>query len=385
MGIQTFTRRQRLILSAGIGLLCLLLAYGHMAAGGIAGADFTFSWRAARAVWAGQNPYETIRPAGVYPYQTWFYYPLPAALAALPFAPLPPVPAAAIFFGLSAGLLAYALTRDGWQRLPLFFGAPFGVALATAQWSPLVTAAALLPGLEWLLACKPTLGLELLAYRPSGRAVLGGLAFGLLSLLAQPAWPLAWLAVARGIQGHPPPLLMLPLGPLLLLAAGRARSPEARLLLVSALVPQLLFFYDQLALGLIPRSWKTGLAYSGLTWLVYFAWRLSGGMDPRSGQVFIQPAQFVLAGVFLPALAILWLQKPPGGLLQPPDRQQPVEQQQQGVHGGHVIDSNAAKRGDLDQHQDQQAGRQPAQQGAGHSPGCNPGRAAAQQRGCTQG
>lgn len=311
MPIQTFTwRQQRLILSIGIGLLCLLLTYAHTTTLGIAGADFTFSWRAARAVWAAQDPYEAIRPAGVYPYQTWFYYPLTAALAALPFAPLPSNQAAAAFFGLGAGLLAYALTRDGWQRLPVFLGAPFGVALATAQWSPLVIAAALLPGLEWLLACKPNLGVGLLAYRPSWRAIAGGLGFGLLSLLIQPGWPLDWLRVTHSLEGHPPPLLTLPVGPLLLLSALRGRTPVGRLLLASACMPQLLFFYDQLALGLIPRTWKTSLIYSGLTWLAYLAWRLSGGMDLRTGQVFTQPAQFVMAGVFLPVLVILWLQKP---------------------------------------------------------------------------
>src|SRR5512138_3150710 len=48
--------------------------------------DFSWPWRAANALLHGQNPYTVIRPTGAYPYNAGFFYPLPAALAALPFA-----------------------------------------------------------------------------------------------------------------------------------------------------------------------------------------------------------------------------------------------------------------------------------------------------------
>ncbi|MFM8323150.1 MAG: hypothetical protein ACKOC5_19740 [Chloroflexota bacterium] len=307
---------QRIFLSLLIGAACLALCWLRLAWRDRLGADFTFPWRAAQAVLHGQNPYTTIQPTGAYPYQTYFYYPLTAALAALPFAGLPALPAAALFFGLSSALLAFALTADGWERLPLLLGAPFGVALAVAQWSPLVTAAALLPGLEWLLACKPNLGAALLCGLGSeqpqapislGRyagALLGPLAFLGLSLALQPDWVQHWLNVTRAIQGHPPPVASLPFGPLLLLAGLKWRLAHGRLLLAMALAPQLLFFYDQLPLGLLARGWKSGLLYAGLTWLGYFAWRLAGGTDGID--VAFQPHQAVMLLVYLPALGLLF-------------------------------------------------------------------------------
>lgn len=301
-------RQQRWLAALLVGLLCFALCWLRLYQRDQLAADFTFPWRAARALLAGENPYHTIQPTGAYPYQAHFYHPLTAALVALPFALLPPIPAGALFFGLSAGLLAYAITQDGWQRLPLFLSAPFGVALAVAQWTPLLAAAALLPGLEWLLACKPNLGAALFLYHPSRRALLGPVVFGLLSLLLLPTWPLDWLYVIARLQGHGLPVLLLPFGPLLLLAGLRWRTPQGRLLLGLSLLPQLLFFYDQLPLWLLPRTWKLSLAYAGLSWLGYFAWRRLGGMGLAGGEVTIQPAQIVMGFIYLPALGYLLLE-----------------------------------------------------------------------------
>ncbi|MEW5872279.1 MAG: hypothetical protein AB1894_23655 [Chloroflexota bacterium] len=281
------------------GLCCLNLARREQLA-----ADFTWPWRAANFLLEGKNPYIEIQPEGDYPFQTYFYYPLPAALAALPFAGLPAYLAGALFFGLSSGLLAWALLQDGWQRLPLFLSAPYVVAAATAQWTPLIVAAGLLPAMNWLLACKPNLGLALFIYKPNKLGLALGLVFVALSLACLPSWPWDWLAVTKQLAGHPPPFLVLPLGPLLLLAALRWRKAGARLLLGLSLLPQLLFFYDQLPLWLLPRSFRAGLAYSALSWLAYFAWRWQG-IDPHTGEILLQPVQYILALVYLPALLML--------------------------------------------------------------------------------
>jgi hypothetical protein len=301
--------RRRVLLALAIGTVSALICWLRLAERGQLAADFTWPWRAAQLLLQGENPYTVIRPNGEYPFQTYFYYPLPAALAALPFAGLPPYAAGALFFGLRSGLLAYGVTRDGWSRLHIFLGAPYWIALAVVQWSPLMIAAALLPGLEALLLCKPNIGLPGFIYRPNWRGLAGMLAMLGLSLLVLPGWPLDWLEVTRSLKGHPPAALILPFGPLLLLAGLRWRTPNGRLLLSLAVVPQLLFFYDQLLLWLIPASLAQGLALSGLSWVAYFAWRLTG-LDPQSGAILTQPTQLILALVYLPALAmLLWAQK----------------------------------------------------------------------------
>ena len=59
--------------------------------------DFSYPWRAARALLAGQNPYEVMRAVGEYPFNSGLLYPLPAALVASPLANVRPEIAGAIF------------------------------------------------------------------------------------------------------------------------------------------------------------------------------------------------------------------------------------------------------------------------------------------------
>lgn len=309
----TFSRRLLLAVLVGIASFCLC-TWNLQRRGWEAG-DFTFSWRAANCLLAGANPYTEIRPVGVYPYQTYFYYPLTAALATLPLAGLPPELAGGAFFGLGSGLLAFALSRYGWRYLPLFLSAPYIVAGAVAQWSPLLLSAALLPGLEWLLSCKPNLGAALFLMRPSVRRGTWIVSFLFLSLFCLPAWPFDWLRVVLRLAGHFPPAAALPFGPLLLLALLHWRRAEGRLLLTLALSPQLLFFYDQLPLWLLAPGLGWGLIYSGLSWVTYFAWRF-WGIDPLTGQILTPPAQYILAGVYLPALGMLFLRNKPINLTQ---------------------------------------------------------------------
>src|SRR5438067_2059985 len=126
--------RQRLLIAVTIGLVSAAVCYARLTAQDIAAADFTWAWRGARLLIAGQNPYTdpALSRANSYPYDAPLYYPLPAVLLALPFAPLPPELAGAAFIGISAGLLAIGLTRDGYWRLTVFLSAPFWVALISA-------------------------------------------------------------------------------------------------------------------------------------------------------------------------------------------------------------------------------------------------------------
>jgi len=246
---------------AGLAAFAVFALYPFMAA-----KDFTYPWRAARALADGLDPYVAIKPTGHYPFETRFPYPLPTAIAALPFAWLVPTVAGALFYGISAALMAFALSRDGLWRFWAFASAPFAMATALAQWSPLLVAATLLAPLGWALVLKPTLGAALFTYRPTWRAAALAALLVAISLAVNPRWPAEWLDVARHVQRHPAPVLE-PFGAIALLALLRWRTPEGRLVAAMACVPQNLYFYDQLPLWLVARNGREAFALSALSWV----------------------------------------------------------------------------------------------------------------------
>jgi hypothetical protein len=279
---------------------------------GMAG-DFTFPWRAARILLDGHDPYAVIRPSGPPPFDDRFRYPLPAAIVALPFAPLRPPLASALFVGLGVGCFAFAITRHGYGRLPLAVSAPVFWATQNVQWAPLLTAAALLPSLSWIWVVKPNLGAALWWYRPSRRTLAwqsgGGLLLVGISFALVPTWPAGWLAAVRSgalASQYVPPVLV-PGGALALLALLRWRRPEARLLAAMACVPQNYFLYDQLPLALVARSWRGALTYTALSY-VALAWWLRHGKNPAlasvpAGSAALAPV--VIALFYLPALVMV--------------------------------------------------------------------------------
>jgi hypothetical protein len=262
--------------------------------------DFTWPWRTARVLLEGHDPYQVIRATGPYPFNVDLFYPLPAGLLALPFAPFPPALAGALFMAVSAGLLAWGLTRDAPHQLWMFASAPFCMAALLGQWSPLLTAAALLPALQFVCAAKPNIGLVSWLYRPTWRGTLGIVAIVVLSLLILPRWPMEWLEALRGTPRYRGPAFSL-LGAFTLLAVLRWRRPEGRLYLGMALVPQLSLFYDQLPLWLVPGTWRRSLLLSALSWVAWFLWYPSAAL--ASSVAAARP--WILLFVFAPALVML--------------------------------------------------------------------------------
>ena len=270
--------------------------------------DFLAFWYAARAYLQGLDPYAVTPSGAPYFVDDRFFYPFPAVLAVLPFARLPLAWAGAVFFGLSSGLLAFAVTRESYARLPLFLSFPYVMAASLGQWAPLIMAAVLLPGLGCLAVCKPNLGIALAASRPTRAAVYGGVALLVGTLALDPSWPIKWIDNLRTMQGHPPPIFTW-FGVPLAAAALRWRRDDARLVCAMAAVPQLPMFADQLPLLLVARTRLEAMGMAlvghvgGLLWL-----RTRLPDDHPSANA----ALFVLAFAYYPALFLV-LRRPNEG------------------------------------------------------------------------
>ena len=237
---RTYRMRWRFAVSAAIGFasgaFCwFLMKHLHQDA-----ADFRWAMHLAHRLLARQNPYDT-------PLEQ---YPLTAALFALPFVRLQPEMAAALFWGISSFFLALGLTRHGYTRLLIFFAYPYWAGLLTVQWSPIIAASGFFPLLLPAAMAKPQVGLPVFLTRLSRRGLLACLVVGLLSLAVMPRWPVLWLQQTRNYE-HFVPILVLP-GALLVLALLRYRNRDARLLFLSALMPQR-WFFDSFILWLIPQ------------------------------------------------------------------------------------------------------------------------------------
>jgi hypothetical protein len=94
-------------------------------------------------------------------------------------------------------------------------------------------------------------------------------------------------------------------GPLLLLALLKWRRPEARLLVALSIAPQLLLFYDQLLLWLVPKTWRESLLLTVLSWIALFIGNKGFGANPSTREVVSAYATPILLLLFLPSLAMV--------------------------------------------------------------------------------
>lgn len=295
--------RRRLVIAAAIGAVTCALAYAFLARPGFS-SDFFHVWAGARTLVDGGNPY-TLTPTGPHnPGATPLFYPLPALLLIAPLAFLSLPLAGGLFIGITSGLLAFLVMRNGYHQLPLFMSAPFLMALSLGQWSPLVVAAALEPNLGFTLAAKPNIGVAAWIHRPSVRAITGGIALVILSLVVMPTWPIDWLKNVSGRPEKAIPILSA-IGPILALGVLRWRTREGRLFLALASVPQALFFYDQLLLWLIPRTLRQSLILSLCSFGLLLTWYYRIAPD----EYYVRTAIPYALALYVPALALLLLQR----------------------------------------------------------------------------
>jgi hypothetical protein len=295
----------KFLVSTVVGAVSFMLCFFILQQRQYLAADFTWPYRAAGHLLAGENPYLAIQPTGgPYPFNDTFNYPIFAALAAIPFTGLDMLTAGAAFFGLGSALMAYGILKHRPQAWPVFLSPSFYISAWAVQWAPWIFAAALLLPVQWLTLVKPNLGIPALLFRTSRRVILILLALVLVSLLAYPQWLPGFLENALGAERYQPPFTVY-FGLLLVLSVLKVRTPEGRVLLSLSMMPQLLYFYDQLLVWLVPKTAKQAALLSGMGWFGYILLQRSCSIVPDPNCVYVFAGPFIIWTIYYPALAML--------------------------------------------------------------------------------
>jgi hypothetical protein len=276
--------------------------------------DFDQVWFAARALFAGRNPYQEIGPGLHFDWPAPLYYPLTAAIAVSPFSLVDRRIAAILFAAIASGAFVWAATRRSLAPAVVITSASAALAAETVQWSPLLGAAFGIPWLGVLLAAKPTIGLAIFAARPTRMAVVGGTLLVAISIALLPTWPREWLTALRhtslGMEGGTPYFAPITTagGALAMLALLRWRRPEARLVLALACVPQTPLLYETVPLFLVPTTITEGGALWLGSWLAA-VWVSAGGPYANDLARFTVSARAIGWCLYLPCV-IMILRRP---------------------------------------------------------------------------
>lgn len=278
--------RRRIQISIALGLLAGVRAY-LVSASSAKPRDFEQVWFAARSLLAHADPYALVGPGRALDFEFFLFYPLTAAVAALPLAPLSATAASVVFIIIGGGFFAWALMEHGYEPLLGYMGAGMVFAAEVVQWSPLFAAAMVLPPLGFFFAAKPTIGAAMFVARPSWWPVIGAVVLAGIAFALQPHWVDAWrgvLAVPRPVPGAAAPYLfpiLLPGGILVFAALARWRRPEARLVVALACMPQTTLLYETVPLFLVPRTLRESIALVALSYVVpiWVGYAMQGSLE----------------------------------------------------------------------------------------------------------
>jgi len=304
-GTNVQARTRRLVLAVAVAVTAALLSMSFWSDPQVQPSDLGQVWAGSRALLHGQNPYEVVGPGRAFEWAWPLLYPLTAPLALVPLAWLPLSWTDPLFVALGFGLFAWAVTarRDTMPALVGLASLPGLMALQTSQWSPLITAAALLPSFGWVLIAKPTIGLAFFTAYPRWKTAIGCAAMVILSFAVWPGWLPHWLATFD-MAPHIVAPVMRPGGFLVLFALLKWKRPEARLLAALSCVPHTTVPYETIPLFLIPQTWLQSFILWGCAVLAYAAQAATG---PYSNQLdyWTSGAKFIVLLMYLPCTAMV--------------------------------------------------------------------------------
>jgi len=299
-------RAKRVALALGAAISAGLLAWLYWTPPQAQPSDVAPVWASARALIHRQDPYAAVGPGRAYDTPFPQIYPMTSIVAFVPLAPLPLRWADPLFCALGFGLYTWAVTarRLATPALVALVSLPALMTLQTSQWSFLLTGAALVPALGFLLAAKPTVGLALFVGNPRWKTAVGCALLVAVSFLAWPGWVAAWRATLASAPHVVPPITR-PGGFLLLLALLKWRRADARLLLALACLPQTTSLYETIPLFLIPQTWLEGASLWALAVLAHVGQRWVSAPYDTTFAYWTSGARWIVALMYLPCLVMV--------------------------------------------------------------------------------
>jgi hypothetical protein len=299
-------RVQRIALASCVAVTAALTAWGVVwSRPQPQASDLAPIWASARARLHHQDPYEAVGPGRAFDTVFPQIYPMTAIVAVMPLGLMPLGWADPVFVGLGFGLFTWAVTIKRLATPALVALVSLGalMTLQTSQWSLLLTGAALVPGLGWLLIAKPTIGFALFAAFPRWKTAIGCLALFVLSILVWPGWIAEWRATLSSAPHVVAPITRR-VGPLVLLALIKWKRSDARLLLALACVPHTTAPYETIPLFLIPQTWLQAWGLWTLALLAYAAQWMSGPYLSQAAY-WASGAEWIVALLYLPCLGMV--------------------------------------------------------------------------------
>jgi hypothetical protein len=246
---------------------------------------------------------------------TPLFYPAPAFVTVMPLTLLSFHLAGAVFIFVSAFLLAWGATSDGWHRLPIFPSVAFLTAAQLGQWSILMTAAVFIPAVALFAVAKPQASSAIVGSSP-GRltliaSVVGGVVLLAFSFALMPEWFGVWRQMIHATSYFVPPIARTG-GVAIALVLFRWRRSDAWLVLIAACLPQTWYAYNGLLLLVVARTYREACAlslFSSAVWMTVFLF-LPGEM--RSDETRELWGTLLVASSYLPA-TLLILRRPNEG------------------------------------------------------------------------
>jgi hypothetical protein len=271
--------------------------------------DFDQLWHAANALRNGTNPYHVVGPGRAFDWLWPLYYPLPAVLVAVPLSFLSVVAARIAFSALAAAILGFALGPRIRSHWPILLSASFIISASRNQWAPVLLAALWVPALGFFATAKPNVGVASLAGQDRRGLILAAgscLVITVASFVVQPDWFWDWRDAIRTSPHIQAAVTVLPVGPLLALAALRWKRAESRLFLALVLIPHTPSVYDLLLLFFVARSLREALALALLTQCLYWGIVLFGSFQAFDAYA-AGLGRAAIYVVYLPVLAAILL------------------------------------------------------------------------------